>query len=492
MSDEEFSYDSGEDFSGSDNEEMYSEDPASSESDDELSQNGLDKGDNEYPIEVLEHDKIVRQMADSVKEVNNVTMIPENKVKTLLNHFRWDKNKLLERFYSVEQDDIFKETVPIQIDSDVLECQICYDTISKGNMTGLDCGHIFCTECWSEYLSSKIEDASRIIECPDTKCNTIVDDETLTSIITDTELKLKYNKLVMSYYVECNKMLKWCSAPDCNFVIKVPFLDSRTVTCKCGNSFCFSCSGDWHDPIDCDMLKKWVKKSNDDSETSKWISVHTKDCPKCKMPIEKDGGCNHMSCKNKSCSFQFCWLCLKKWGSCSYDCNRFIGDEEKLSYDQKRVELERFVFYSDRYLTHLKSLSFDKDLYKMAEEKMEEMTVFNYSLLESKFMKNGVDILCRCRKTLMYTYVFGYYLNKNNQKVIFEENQKDLETAIDNLSGFLEREVNSMDALEDLKKKVLDMSNYCELRRKTLVAHVLEGNDQDWWEIRPDNDVKRA
>ena len=28
--------------------------------------------------------------------------------------------------------------------------------------------------------------------------------------------------------------------------------------------------------------------------------------------------------KNKSCSFQFCWLCLKKWGSCSYDCNRYV------------------------------------------------------------------------------------------------------------------------------------------------------------------------
>ena len=156
------------------------------------------------------------------------------------------------------------------------------------------------------------------------------------------------------------------------------------------------------------------------------------------------------------------------------------------------MELERFVFYSDRYLTHLKSLSFDKDLYKMAEEKMQEMTVFNYSLLESKFMKNGVDILCKCRKTLMYTYVFGYYLKKNNQKEIFEDNQKDLETSIDNLSGFLEREVSSMDGLEDLKKKVLDLSNYCELRRKTLVAHVFEGNDRDWWDFRPDNDVKRA
>merc|ERR1712083_1059462 len=133
---EEFCYNSGhsgDDFSGSDNEEMYSEDLASSDSDEVLSQNGLDM-EKEDPIEVLEYDKIKMQMAESVKEVNNVTMLPENKVKTLLNHFKWDKNKLLERFYSVEQDDIFKETEPIQVDSDELECEICYDTMSKGNL----------------------------------------------------------------------------------------------------------------------------------------------------------------------------------------------------------------------------------------------------------------------------------------------------------------------------------------------------------------------
>lgn len=28
--------------------------------------------------------------------------------------------------------------------------------------------------------------------------------------------------------------------------------------------------------------------------------------------------------------------------------------------------------------------------------------------------------MCQCRQTLMYTYVFAYYLKKNNQSVIFE------------------------------------------------------------------------
>ena len=45
-------------------------------------------------------------------------------------------------------------------------------------------------------------------------------------------------------------------------------------------------------------------------------------------------------------------------------------------------------------------------------------------LLQVQFLKKSLDILCECRRTLMYTYVFAYYLRKNNQSAIFEDNQK--------------------------------------------------------------------
>ena len=54
------------------------------------------------------------------------------------------------------------------------------------------------------------------------------------------------------------------------------------------------------------------------------------------------------------------------------------------------------------------------------QEKMEEMQQHNMSWIEVQFLKKAVDILCECRRTLMYTYVFAYYLKKNNQCEIFE------------------------------------------------------------------------
>lgn len=87
-------------------------------------------------------------------------------------------------------------------------------------------------------------------------------------------------------------------------------------------------------------------------------------------------------------------------------------------------------------------------------------------------MKKAVDVLCQCRETLMYTYVFAYYLKKSNHSCIFEVrtcclclrivaisvlqgNQADLEMATECLSEYLERELTSV-ALTDLKIQVQD------------------------------------
>lgn len=75
---------------------------------------------------------------------------------------------------------------------------------------------------------------------------------------------------------QCNRQLRWCPYPDCKYVVKVQYPDVRRVVCKCLNVFCFSCGASWHDPVKCSLLKKWVKKCDDDSETSNWISANTK------------------------------------------------------------------------------------------------------------------------------------------------------------------------------------------------------------------------
>jgi len=54
------------------------------------------------------------------------------------------------------------------------------------------------------------------------------------------------------------------------------------------------------------------------------------------------------------------------------------------------------------------------------------MQQMNMSWIEVQFLKNAVDTLCQCRQTLMYTYVFAFYLKRNNQSIIFEVSMVDV------------------------------------------------------------------
>lgn len=256
-------------------------------------------------------------------------------------------------------------------------------------------------------------------------------------------------------------MMRWCPSANCTYAIKVSYVDFKAIMCKCKHVFCFECGENWHDPVKCRLLKKWIKKCDDDSETSNWIAANTKECPKCNVTIEKDGGCNHMICKNQNCKYDFCWVCLSSWephGSSWYNCNRYDEDEAKAARDNQermRSSLARYLHYYNRYMNHMQSLKFEHKLYASVKTKMEEMQGHNMSWIEVQFLRKAVDILCQCRQTLMYTYVFAYYLKKNNQSQLFEDNQKDLESATETLSEYLERDITS-ENLMDIKQKVQD------------------------------------
>lgn len=65
--------------------------------------------EEEFKFEVLTPDKIVQHMIECIKEVNQVIQLPPTTTRILLHHFRWDKEKLMERFYDGDQERLFKE-----------------------------------------------------------------------------------------------------------------------------------------------------------------------------------------------------------------------------------------------------------------------------------------------------------------------------------------------------------------------------------------------
>ena len=79
----------------------------------------------------------------------------------------------------------------------------------------------------------------------------------------------------------------------------------------------------------------------------------------------------------------------------------------------------------------------------------------------------------------------AYYLAKSNQTFIFEDNQRDLELATENLSGLLEQPITQEKCLE-LKQQVLDKSSYVNARVDVLLKDTVHGLQENRWEWRSD------
>jgi ariadne-1 len=349
----------------------------------------------------------------------------------------------------------------------------------------LKCGHRYCVDCYQQYLTQKIQEEGEAarVQCPADGCHLIIDAASLDLLVTPVLAK-RYNELLNRTYVDDREVLKWCPAPDCpNAVecgIKKKDLDRvvPTVACACGHRFCFGCILNDHQPAPCELVKRWLKKCADDSETANWISANTKECPKCNSTIEKNGGCNHMTCRK--CKHEFCWMCMGLWsehGTSWYNCNRFeekSGTDARDAQAKSRVSLERYLHYYNRYANHEQSARLDKDIYQKTEKKMVQLqTASGMSWIEVQYLHAASQALQMCRQTLKWTYAFAFYLARNNLTEIFEDNQKDLEMAVEALSEMFEKPVAELSD-PHLKVEILDKTSYCTRRRVILLEDTAE------------------
>ena len=110
------------------------------------------------------------------------------------------------------------------------------------------------------------------------------------------------------------------------------------------------------------------KTGAEELATRIWMKANTRPCPKCSNPIEKNDGCNHMTCRNRVCRHDFCWICMGPWaqhGNKSggyYQCNRYEGPDAK-DHKGSHAETKRradaaskFVFFFERFAAHSDSL----------------------------------------------------------------------------------------------------------------------------------------
>ena len=436
---------------------------------------------------VFEPSDIQRQQDDMINEVNMILDMRKEDAAILLRYFRWNKERLLEDY--MDRPNKVLEAAGLSSNSTTLPkleaipgfvCDICCEDEEGLEFFGMKCGHRYCVDCYRHYLTQKIREEGEAarIQCPADGCGRILDSRSLDLLVTP-QLNGRYHELLNRTYVEDKDAFKWCPGPDCPNAIecgvKKKDLDKivPTVECICGYRFCFGCPNPDHQPAPCELVKRWLKKCADDSETANWISANTKECPKCNSTIEKNGGCNHMTCRK--CKYEFCWMCMGLWsehGTSWYNCNRYeekSGSEARDAQAKSRTSLERYLHYYNRYANHEQSAKLDKDIAAKTEKKMVQLqTASGMSWIEVQYLNSASQALQTCRQTLKWTYAFAFYLAKNNLTEIFEDNQKDLEMAVENLSEMFEKPIQELSDPK-LKVEIMDKTSYCNKRRVILL-----------------------
>lgn len=453
-------------------------------------------------FKVLSPADIQAQQDRQVEDVSAILGEPPEAAAILLRRYRWNKERLIESY--MDRPEIVLDTAglgPDLVQTPKTQavpgfvCEICFDDDGGMQTYAMRCGHRYCVECYQHYLAQKIgqEGEAARIQCPRDGCNRVIDSKTLELLVTP-NLKDRYNTLLTRTYVDDKENMKWCPAPNCEYAVDCVVKKRQlahivpTVTCWCGHSFCFGCALNDHRPCPCTLVKKWLKKCEDDSETSNWISANTKECPKCISTIEKNGGCNHMTCRK--CKHEFCWMCMGLWsehGTSWYNCSRYdsrSGEEARDAQAKSRQSLERYLHYYNRYANHEQSAKLDKDLYLKTEKKMTNLqTASGMSWIEVQFLETASQALQHCRQILKWTYAFAFYLQRNNLTEIFEDNQKDLEMAVESLSEMFEKPTAD---LADLKVDMMDKTAYCNKRRAILLSDTAESLKNNVWKFNID------
>jgi len=384
---------------------------------------------------------------DSIETVKTGLNVSHARAKQILHANKWNIPEVMGKFTPRAASPIRAPNPSMAPASpETQQCSVCVLDTPMSQFTSLQsCGHTFCVQCWGAHCETQISTGvTTSLSCMMSSCDNILDEDFVLAHVTNTAVRDRYIHLSFIEYVRFHPNLRFCPGPNCDIVVKAEESVAKECVCgSCKSRFCFKCGNSYHAPTDCETIRRWLNKCADDSETANYISANTKDCPKCNICIEKNGGCNHMQCFN--CKHDFCWMCLGNWrthGSEYYECSRYkenpnIANESV--HAQAREALKKYLHYFERWENHSRSLKLEAvTLEKIKNRITEKVMSGSGTWIDWQYLFDSAKLLAKCRYTLQYTYPYAYYMEASPRKQLFEYQQAQLEAEIENLSWKIE------------------------------------------------------
>ncbi|CAG0884323.1 unnamed protein product [Darwinula stevensoni] len=223
--------------------------------------------------------------------------------------------------------------------SSLLDHLLAYD--EKRRLLAFEESVQMCNVCFV-YFSVLIKEGSvNRLQCPEEKCTSYALPSQVKDLVS-ADLFVRYDRLLLSTSLDLMKDVTYCPRTFCLTPVLLDDESTIGLCPSCSFAFCKHCKRAYHGVMPCALteeekgviynefirgndgvkehyLKKYGRRQISEVinqfEFKKYCSENTKPCPNCKANIEKNGGCNKMSCFK--CGNFFCWLCLELLDPCN-------------------------------------------------------------------------------------------------------------------------------------------------------------------------------
>lgn len=316
------------------------------------------------------------------------TLLPHPAPKTLVAHLTAHESASLAAHFSAQ----------------AYTCGICLTPQRGTKCVQLPCvhSHVFCVECVRSFWGLCVAEGEVAkVACPGVECVKARESgkeegevggaewEDVVRRVLSEEQVLRWKWLRIKQAAEKDPHTVPCPVRMCQAPVMRPAAAAedesgwaRLRTCDaCGYAFCAGCRRTWHGPVSrCAVtrtsefmeayialeegdprrraleaqygkktLERMALEYRQEKENAAWLKEKTMACPGCETHVEKNEGCNHMTCAR--CAVHFCFRCGTKLRAESPyrhfeqagSCYGKLFDYEAASWDPDEGDLLRFA-----------------------------------------------------------------------------------------------------------------------------------------------------
>ncbi|KAF9071866.1 hypothetical protein BDP27DRAFT_462331 [Rhodocollybia butyracea] len=187
---------------------------------------------------------------------------------------------------------------------DVASCPVCLGEVDCP-VTLSSCKHSYCRSCLINYFQAAIDGKFFPLTClgNDNNCSSLLPISLARQVLSLGKFDALVEAAFQTHIHERPKEFFYCPSPDCMQVYR-PAPSGNVLQCpSCLLRICPQCHVEQHDGLEC-------PERDGDRLFNDWAEAHdVKNCPECKVPIERAEGCNHVTCVR--CHTHICWVCMR-------------------------------------------------------------------------------------------------------------------------------------------------------------------------------------